>query len=106
MKYPLTKWWDGYDPDEHSVVVMDEYDHDPTKVKDEMVALFLQWTDGYRQNGEVKGASVPLIYEYVFVTSTDHPNMYFNPQTYTQVERRFHGHIIEVLDNEQEIVFE
>lgn len=100
------KWWDGYIPDEHEVVVFDEFSRNVQPDKDEIVCNMLEWTDGYRQYGEVKGSHVPLVYEYVFVTSTDHPNTYFTVSTFTQIERRFRNRIIEVLDNDQDIVFE
>lgn len=100
------KWWDGYNPDEHTVVLFDEFSRNVLPEKDEIVCNLLEWTDGYRQCGEVKGSYVTLIYEYVFVCSTDHPSTYFTHSTYTQVERRFHERIIELLDNEQDIVFE
>lgn len=56
-------WWDGYSPEEHKVVIFDEFfgEHSHNNV--------LKWIDRYPAVGEVKGGSIELMYETVYIIS-------------------------------------
>lgn len=58
---PQNKWWDGYEG--QKVVILDDLDTDT-------LCHYLKiWTDKYACTGEVKGSTIPLVYEWFIVTS-------------------------------------
>nr|WAE43212.1 MAG: replication associated protein [Cressdnaviricota sp.] len=52
IKNPTTKWWDGYQGQEH--VIIDEFRGDIN------ISHLLRWFDRYPVNLEIKGSSIPL----------------------------------------------
>lgn len=61
-------WWDGYEPRTHSCILFDDYTggHSHTQI--------LQWLDRYPTRGEIKGGTVPLIFDTVVFTSNFAPD--------------------------------
>lgn len=58
---PQNKWWDGYEG--QKVVILDDLDTDALN-------HYLKiWTDKYACTGEVKGSTVPLVFDWFIVTS-------------------------------------
>lgn len=62
---PQSKWWDGYSG--QKIVVLDDLDSD-------CLGHYLKiWADKWACYGEVKGSTIPLLYEKFIVTSNYHP---------------------------------
>lgn len=68
-KDPRTKWWDGYLSQRN--VVIDEF----RGAID--IAHLLRWLDRYPVLVEIKGASVPLVAETIWITSNLDPRMWY-----------------------------
>lgn len=98
-KDPRTKYWDGYRG--HPRVVIDEFRGSID------IAHLLRWFDKYPVIVEVKGSSVVLCAEVIYITSNLSPIYWYpdlDPATYAALLRRLT--IIEVLSQEQEISFD
>lgn len=83
-KNPRTKWWDGYDGQEH--VVIDEF----RGAID--ISYLLSWVDRYPVLAEVKGASVPLNVKKMWITSNLDPRLWYpdlDSDTLAALLRRF-----------------
>lgn len=68
-KDPLSKFWDGYNGQEH--VVIDEFRGVVS------ISHVLRWFDRYPVLVEVKGSSVPLCAKYIWVTSNLDPRNWY-----------------------------
>lgn len=82
-KDPRTKFWDGYRGEKH--VVIDEF----RGVLD--VSHMLRWLDRYPVRVEIKGASVPLCAERIWITSNLSIDSWWpdlDPQTLDAIKRR------------------
>jgi len=66
-KQPTTKWWDGYRPDYHKHVVIDEFDGQIG------ITHLLRWCDKYPCQVETKGSGDYLEYKKLWITSNVHP---------------------------------
>lgn len=64
-KNPRTKWWDGYNQEEH--VIIDEFRGSFD------ISYFLTWTDRYPVRVEKKGTSTALMAKKIWITSNIHP---------------------------------
>jgi len=64
-KNPTNKWWDGYDPLKHKLVLIDDYRDN----KEFSYSDLLRVLDIYPLNVEVKGATIPLLADQIYVTS-------------------------------------
>lgn len=60
------KWWDGYDPARHSVVVIDDITPDTAKY---LGPFILRWCDKYAFLAEIKGGSLSIRPSVMIVTS-------------------------------------
>lgn len=82
-KDPRSKFWDGYNGQEH--VVIDEF----RGAID--ISHMLRWLDRYPVIVEVKGSSVCLKCSKIWITSNIHPSMWYpdlDRETYLALERR------------------
>jgi len=70
VKDPLTKFWDGYQGQEH--VVIDEFRGGIS------IGHLLRWLDRYPVNVEVKGAAVALRAQCIWITSNLDPVNWYN----------------------------
>lgn len=89
-KDPRSKFWCGYLAQKH--VVIDEFRGGVD------VAHLLRWTDRYPVHVEIKGSSVPLIAEKIWITSNLHPLAWYpelDRETYLALERRLEIILIE-----------
>lgn len=68
-KDPRTKWWDGYRGQRN--VVIDEFRGSID------IAHMLRWLDRYPVLVEIKGASVPLCVETIWITSNKDPRQWY-----------------------------
>lgn len=97
------KWWDGYVPEFHKQVLLDDVQKESIKWLHE---LLIRWSDKYLTLGEIKGSTTTLIYEYFIVTSNysieeiygDEPN---SEMHIAQMNRRFIS--IHMTDRDQDI---
>lgn len=70
-KPPTTKWWDGYQPEKHQHVVMDEFDGQIG------ITHLLRWFDKYPCVVEQKGGGCCLIAKKIWITSNIDPQDWF-----------------------------
>lgn len=70
-KPPTTKWWDGYQPEKHKHVVMDEFDGQIG------ITHLLRWFDKYPCVVEQKGGGCCLIAERIWITSNIDPALWY-----------------------------
>ncbi len=68
-KCPRTKWWDGYQGQEH--VVIDEFRGSID------IAHLLRWFDRYPVRVEIKGSSRPFNASRIWITSNLNPNAWY-----------------------------
>lgn len=78
IKDPKNKWWDGYNPDKHINVIVDEY------AGGWAVEHFLRWTDKWGSLVEVKGATLPFLAKNVWFTSNIDPALWYPDATEDQ----------------------
>jgi len=80
------KWWDGYTGEEN--VLIDDFDK-----KGECLSHYLKiWSDKWACTGEIKGASIPLNYKTLYITSNYHPREIFDEKDedlLSAITRRF-----------------
>lgn len=79
-KIPTTKFWDGYR--QHSNVVIDEFDG---KVG---ITHMLSWLDRYPVIVEIKGGSVSLACEKIWITSNVDPRNWYNDSNSSEEQRK------------------
>lgn len=82
-KDPRTKWWDGYIGQQH--VVIDEF----RGCID--ISHLLRWIDRYPFLVEIKGSTIPLICDEIWITSNLHPEKWYpdiDADTYGALLRR------------------
>lgn len=82
-KDPLSKFWCGYNG--QSNVVIDEFRGTIS------ISHILRWLDRYPVNVEIKGSSVPLRAERLWITSNLNPRLWYpelDVETYEALERR------------------
>lgn len=70
-KISTTKWWDGYRPEEHENVVIDEF----TGSVD--ILHMLRWLDRYPQIVETKGSSIIFKAKRIWLTSNINPVLWY-----------------------------
>lgn len=77
-------WFNGYDPENHKVVLFDEF---KGRIK---IDLFLQFLDRYQVQVETKGGMVSFAPKYIFITSNSHPLKWYDyvDDQYQAVYRR------------------
>jgi len=68
-KDPRSKFWDGYDGQEH--VIIDEFRGGID------ISHMLRWTDRYPVRVEIKGASRALMAKKIWITSNIHPDNWY-----------------------------
>lgn len=78
VKDPVTKWWDGYDPQKHEYVVVDEYEGGWS------IGHFLRWTDKWASDCEVKGGRLPFLAKKIWFTSNVDPMQWYEKATEQQ----------------------
>lgn len=62
---PLSKWWDGYN--DNKIVLIDDLEIDSMKYLSHYLKL---WGDPFGNlSGEIKGATINLNYECLYITS-------------------------------------
>lgn len=66
-KIPTTKWWDGYRPEDHANVVIDEFSGQID------ITHMLRWCDRYPCVVETKGSSIVFHPKKIFITSNIDP---------------------------------
>lgn len=75
-KAPTTKWWDGYQA--HKNVVIDEFRGNNYLTLGEIsITHLLRWVDRYPVLVEVKGGTVPLVAEKLWLTSNLDPRLWY-----------------------------
>lgn len=82
-KDPRTKFWCGYQGQKH--VIIDEFRGDID------ISHMLRWLDRYPVRVEIKGSSVPLCAEKIWITSNVHPGQWWpnlDPATLDAFYRR------------------
>lgn len=70
-KPPTTKWWDGYQPEKHDHVVIDEFDGQVG------ITHLLRWFDKYPCVVEQKGGGCCLIAKRIWITSNIAPEDWY-----------------------------
>lgn len=70
-KPPTTKWWDGYLPEKHNHVVIDEFDGQVG------ITHLLRWFDKYPCVVEQKGGGCCLIAKKMWITSNIDPHLWY-----------------------------
>lgn len=94
LTYPknVSKWWDGYNPWQHRVVVIDDWPAVlPPGVASALAAHLKLWGDRYPIPGEIKGSTMPLIPGafFLIVTSNFKPEEVFCQEDYKAIKDRF-----------------
>jgi len=82
-KDPRTKWWCGYQGQEH--VVIDEFRGTID------IAHLLRWLDRYPVTVETKGGAKSLVAEKIWITSNISPDQWYpdlDPETLNALKRR------------------
>lgn len=82
-KDPRSKFWDGYGIQKH--IVIDEFRGGID------ISHLLRWTDRYPCRVEIKGSSVPLVAEKIWITSNIPPTQWYpllDDQTLAALMRR------------------
>lgn len=82
-KDPRTKFWCGYQGEEH--VIIDEFRGGID------ISHLLRWLDRYPVRVEIKGSSRPLMAKKIWITSNIHPRYWYpevDPETFAALERR------------------
>lgn len=80
------KWFDGYQPDKHKEILLDDLD----KSHNYMGFHLKIWADRYAFVGEIKGSSITMRPEKVIVTSNYHPrDIWDDSTTLEPILRRF-----------------
>lgn len=77
-KDPCTKFWDGYRPDEHTSIVIDEFSGVIG------ISHLLRWTDKYPVNVEQKHTGVPFLAKWIYLTSNVDPREWYPTATEEQ----------------------
>lgn len=94
LTYPknVSKWWDGYNPWQHRIVVIDDWPAVlPPGVTSALAAHLKLWGDRYPIPGEIKGSTMPLIPGafFLIVTSNFRPEEVFCHEDYKAIKDRF-----------------
>jgi len=79
-KQPCTKWWDGYQPEKHNHVVIDEFDGQIG------ITHLLRWFDKYPCQVEQKGGGCVLKATKIWITSNIDPREWYPQGKRAQVE--------------------
>ena len=88
----VSKWWDGYNPWQHKIVVIDDW---PGQLDKSVASALCQhlklWGDRYPVNAEIKGGTIPLVpgTYFLIVTSNYDPKVVFSPEDYEAIFDRF-----------------
>lgn len=92
-KPPTTKWWDGYQPEKHPHVVMDEFDGQIG------ITHLLRWFDKYPCVVEQKGGGCCLLAKKIWITSNIDPFLWYpegKPAQVAALMRRLKIHHLDV----------
>ena len=88
-----SKWWDGFNPFVHRIVVLDDW---PARldagVANALAQHLKQWGDRYPIQGEVKGSTIPVIPGAFFlIVTSNYPieDCFPNPEDVEAFKRRF-----------------
>lgn len=73
FKNPSNKWWDGYDPQEHKTIIIDDYRPNKEFPYDELLRL----CQPYEFRAEVKGSTIQVTATTIIITSNEPPWVYW-----------------------------
>lgn len=76
MKNPNNKWWDGYDPHIHNVILIDDYRNNKDLPYDELLRI----CQPYELRVELKGSTIHIQSTIIIITS-NHPPWMLWPNT-------------------------
>lgn len=85
IKDPCTKWWDGYQPNKHKHVIIEEFTGTIN------ISHILRWFDKWSSTAEQKGGGVPFVSEKIWITSNVNPLLWYpdaNPEQLNALLRR------------------
>lgn len=71
IKDPCTKWWDGYRPDEHKNILIEEFTGSIN------ISHMLRWLDKWGSACEAKLGGVPFKAEKIWITSNVNPLLWY-----------------------------
>lgn len=79
IKDPCTKWWDGYRPDEHKNIIIEEFTGSIN------ISHMLRWLDKWGSAAEAKQGGVPFTAEKIWITSNVDPRKWYPDANEQQV---------------------
>lgn len=79
IKDPCTKWWDGYRPDEHDCVIIEEFTGTIN------ISHMLRWLDKWGSACEAKQGGVPFYAGNIWITSNVNPLLWYPDANADQV---------------------
>jgi len=85
IKDPCTKWWDGYRPEEHDSVIIEEFTGTIN------ISHMLRWLDKWGSAAEAKQGGVPFKAGNIWITSNVNPVLWYpdaNPEQVAALMRR------------------
>lgn len=87
---PVNKWWDGFDPDIHRRVIIDDYPS-ISGGGNCLVQHMKRWADRYSFTGEIKGASRFIIPSFQLVVTSNFKieECFQNEEDVKAIKRRF-----------------
>lgn len=96
VKDPLTKWWDGFDPQKHTAILIDDYPRYPPK-EGITFNFLLRLCQPYPCQVEVKGGHVALGRQMIYITSNFDPNTIFGHEpNFEALKRRLYVKFFDV----------
>lgn len=88
MKTFNSKWWDGYDPKKHRVIIIDDIN---TNINQEQIGLLKLILDRNVTTAEIKGSSIILVpNNYIVICTSNHriEDIFTNAEDQKAIERR------------------
>lgn len=85
------EWFDGYEPEEHKAVLIDDLRPTSAVTKGWSFQMLLRLLDRYDMNVPVKGGFKRWVPEYIFITAPSHPFEIYGHsggESYDQLSRR------------------
>lgn len=90
--YPksFNKWWNGFDPNVHKRVVLDDYP--AGQAGNALVQHMKIWGDRYPFTAEIKGGQMAIAATFQFIVTSNYPiaECFTNVEDVDAIERRFH----------------